>query len=185
MFIRVALVHRGETSEGVGVEKTTYIVSTSAQSLAAADVYWRRGVPSVMGGLRLGPFGRLYAWYLQRGPSYPTAVGAQRLGTFGSLYAWKAAQCVDEPFSRDSDGVLCAVYPRSQLFWFYQNYGGGVDCYVLPFPRPRDPAVYVHYHVRDIEHPCHWFRATDYHFVGLTRRPEWAIPAFPCRPATL
>ena len=64
MFIRVALIHRGETSEGVGVEKTTYIVSTSAQSLAAADVYLRRGVPSVMGGLRLGPFGRLYAWHM-------------------------------------------------------------------------------------------------------------------------
>ena len=186
MFVRVALVHFGELVEGPGVEKTFYVVSTRAQSLAAADVYLRRWPcsPTVMGMQRLGPFGRLYAWHMQRGPCYPMAVGAQRLGSFGKLFAGHAARWVEDPFSRDSDGVLCALYPRATLFWFYQNYGGGVDCYVLPHPRPSDPAVYVHYHVRDIEHPCHWFRATDYHFVGFTRRPEWAIPAIPRRPST-
>ena len=160
MYVRVAIDHGFEMVEGVHVDFTLYVASTSGQSLASCDVY------------------------VQRSPCWLPAVRARRLGCFGELFERDVVRLVHEPHGQDSDGVLSAMFPLSQLFWFSQNYRGGVDCYVLPFPRPWDPAVFVHYRVLDIQDPRHWFRATDYDFVGVVNRPEWAIPAVPLRFST-
>ena len=77
-----------------------------------------------------------------------------------------------------------------------QRYVSGVPAFlVLPelsrgrgllraiFPRPQ-AGVFLHYRAVDIQDPRHWFRATDYDFVGVVNRPEWAIPAVPLRAST-
>ena len=113
MYVRVAIDHGFEMVEGVPVDQTLYVASISGQSLASCDVY------------------------VQRSPCWLPAVRARRLGCFGELFERDVFRLVHEPYLQDPDGVLSAMFPVSQLFWFSQNYRGGVDCYVLSSPGRR------------------------------------------------
>ena len=154
----VAIIRSGQRVEGVHIVKTIYVVSTAGQTLAESDVYE------------------------QLGPCYLPAVVAQWRGTFAELFEGQVSRRVTNWRDLPADGVLNALYPHSQLFWFLQNYERGVDCYMLPYPRPVSPGAFVRYCVCDIESPWDWFRANEYYFCGVVTNPEWEIASVECRP---
>ena len=72
--------------------------------------------------------------------------------------------------------VLNAVYPQSELYWYFRNFDDRVDAYVRPWPRPRSMSAFLHYSLTDIGEPLQWHLACCYHFLGVAIWPDSAAP---------
>ena len=110
--------------------------------------------------------------YVQAGPCQLPARLAVYWGSFEDVFGAATDRRLAGWRDYSVEYVVTKVFPRSEVFWFYIGAGGGVECYVRPWPRPA-PGVFIVYAVDDIDYPSRWWLASVFRYDRICVRSDW------------